>query len=107
MLVLLPASSGARSCPSSRSSSTAPWRGGLAHLRGHPELFDEELKALRADHTIVADLDSLTVTETAEQSKAINDVPGPCLVLAGAGMCNAGRILHHLRQNLWKRKPAS
>jgi metallo-beta-lactamase family protein len=32
----------------------------------------------------------------------INDCEGPCMVLAGAGMCNAGRILHHLKQNLWK-----
>ena len=32
----------------------------------------------------------------------INDQTGPCLVMAGAGMCNAGRILHHLKQNLWK-----
>jgi metallo-beta-lactamase family protein len=39
---------------------------------------------------------------TAEDSKRINEVPGPCLVMAGAGMCNAGRILHHLKQNLWK-----
>ena len=68
----------------------------------HPELFDEELTALREEHPLAADLSSLTITETADQSRAINDVPGPCLVLAGAGMCNAGRILHHLRQNLWK-----
>jgi metallo-beta-lactamase family protein len=39
---------------------------------------------------------------TAEDSKKINDQPGPCLVMAGAGMCNAGRILHHLKANLWK-----
>jgi metallo-beta-lactamase family protein len=32
----------------------------------------------------------------------INDQAGPCLIMAGAGMCNAGRILHHLKQNLWK-----
>ncbi len=68
----------------------------------HPELFDEELNGLRAERPIRADLDTLTVTATAEQSKTINDVPGPCLVLAGSGMCNAGRILHHLRQNLWR-----
>lgn len=68
----------------------------------HPELFDDELNALRQDHPIASDLDSLTITETADQSRAINNVPGPCLILAGAGMCNAGRILHHLRQNLWK-----
>ena len=39
---------------------------------------------------------------TADDSKKINDQPGPCLVMAGAGMCNAGRILHHLKANLWK-----
>ncbi len=32
----------------------------------------------------------------------INDVAGPCLIMAGAGMCNAGRILHHLKHNLWQ-----
>ena len=36
------------------------------------------------------------------ESKALNHVHGPCLIMAGAGMCNAGRILHHLRQNLWR-----
>lgn len=68
----------------------------------HPELYDEELRALGAEHTLLDDLDTLYLTTTVEESRAINDVPGPCLVLAGAGMCNAGRILHHLRQNLWR-----
>jgi metallo-beta-lactamase family protein len=68
----------------------------------HPELFDDELNALQEEHPFAADLESLTITATADESRAINDVPGPCLILAGAGMCNAGRILHHLRQNLWK-----
>jgi metallo-beta-lactamase family protein len=39
---------------------------------------------------------------TAEDSKKINDIIGTCLVMAGAGMCTAGRILHHFKQNLWK-----
>jgi metallo-beta-lactamase family protein len=39
---------------------------------------------------------------TAKDSKRINEVEGPCVILAGAGMCNAGRILHHLKQNLPK-----
>ena len=34
--------------------------------------------------------------------RAINEVTGACMVLAGAGMCNAGRIVHHLKANLWK-----
>jgi metallo-beta-lactamase family protein len=49
-----------------------------------------------------ADLKTMKMCATAEDSMKINDVPGPCLVMAGAGMCNAGRILHHLKQNLWK-----
>ena len=38
---------------------------------------------------------------TPDDSRKINDCPGPCLVMAGAGMCTAGRILHHLKPNLW------
>jgi predicted metal-dependent RNase len=48
------------------------------------------------------DLKTLTTCVTAEQSKTINQCPVPCLVMVGAGMCDAGRILHHLRQNLWR-----
>ncbi len=68
----------------------------------HPELFDAELRALGEEHPLEQDLDTLRITATAEESRAINDVPGPCLILAGSGMCHAGRILHHLRQNLWR-----
>ncbi len=68
----------------------------------HPELYDEDLRALGAEHSLLDDLDTLKITATAEESMALNEVPGPCLILAGAGMCNAGRILHHLRRNLWR-----
>ncbi len=68
----------------------------------HQELFDDEMKAFLAEKPLMADLKTLTLSVTAEDSKKINDQTGPCLVMAGAGMCNAGRILHHLKQNLWK-----
>lgn len=68
----------------------------------HPELYDEEALAQRRVGTLRENLNTLSLSVTADDSKRINDVPGPCLVLAGAGMCNAGRILHHLKQNLWK-----
>ena len=45
---------------------------------------------------------TLTLSLTADDSKKINDVNGPCVVIAGSGMCNGGRILHHLKANLWK-----
>jgi metallo-beta-lactamase family protein len=68
----------------------------------HVELFDEEFHALRRERPLVEDLRTLKATPTAQDSMKINDAPGPCVVLAGAGMCNAGRILHHLKQNLWR-----
>ncbi|HIG27079.1 MAG TPA: MBL fold metallo-hydrolase [Verrucomicrobiales bacterium] len=68
----------------------------------HPELFDRETRELRKDHPLHADLSSVKTTASADESKALNDVPGPCMILAGAGICNAGRILHHFKQNLWK-----
>jgi metallo-beta-lactamase family protein len=68
----------------------------------HPELYDDDLRAFMSVRPLLADLATLKATATADESKAINDVKGACMVLAGAGMCNAGRILHHLKQNLWK-----
>jgi metallo-beta-lactamase family protein len=68
----------------------------------HPELYDEEALQLRQNHTSFRDIPTLHFSTTADQSRALNDVTGPCLILAGAGMCNAGRILHHLKQNLWR-----
>jgi metallo-beta-lactamase family protein len=68
----------------------------------HEELFDDEMLEFLREGSLMADLATLKATPTADDSKQINDVPGPCVILAGAGMCNAGRILHHLRNHLWR-----
>ncbi len=68
----------------------------------HVELFDDAMRNYMREKLVREDLKTLKTTETAEASRAINNQNGPCLVMAGAGMCNAGRILHHLRQNLWR-----
>jgi metallo-beta-lactamase family protein len=68
----------------------------------HPELFDDEMNAFLRERPLREDLKTLKPTASAEESRAINDVRGACLVMAGAGMCNAGRILHHLKACLWK-----
>jgi metallo-beta-lactamase family protein len=68
----------------------------------HPDLFDDDMTRFMAEKPLRADLKTLTLCVTAEDSRKINDQAGPCLIMAGAGMCNAGRILHHLKQNLWK-----
>lgn len=41
--------------------------------------------------------DELIITASIEESKSINDKPGPYIVIAGSGMCEGGRILHHLK----------
>jgi metallo-beta-lactamase family protein len=68
----------------------------------HRELFDDAMTKFIAEKPLRADLKTMKMCVTAEDSMKINDQTGPCLIMAGAGMCNAGRILHHLKQNLWK-----
>jgi metallo-beta-lactamase family protein len=68
----------------------------------HMELFDAEFRALERERPLLKDLHTLRATPTAQDSIRLNDEPGPCLIMAGSGMCNGGRILHHLKQNLWR-----
>ncbi len=73
----------------------------------HPELFDDEMMAMRQEGVLREFFDQqVTFSLKADQSRAINSMQGPLLVLAGSGMCTAGRILHHLKQNLWRRETA-
>jgi metallo-beta-lactamase family protein len=66
----------------------------------HNELFDEEALAMLKSGELRTNLDTVKFTPSADDSRALNDMEGPCLILAGAGMCTGGRILHHLRNNL-------
>lgn len=66
----------------------------------HPELYDDEAIELAREGRFKIDLSTVKAARTAEQSKAINGVEGTCMVIASSGMCNGGRILHHLRRNL-------
>jgi metallo-beta-lactamase family protein len=68
--------------------------------RKYPDLFDEELIAWQNKGLLPLNRSIFKPSVTANDSKRINEIDGPCVVLAGAGMCNAGRILHHLKRNL-------
>ena len=70
----------------------------------HIELFHERMAKFVRERPLRADLFMMKLCETAEESRRINDVSGSCFIMAGAGMCNAGRVLHHLKQNLWKKE---
>ncbi len=66
----------------------------------HNELFDAESRAMIKSGELRRNLQSVRVCPTAKDSQALNEMSGPCMIMAGAGMCNGGRILHHLRHNL-------
>lgn len=62
--------------------------------------FDEEmLRMLKSDIPPLR-FPGLTMCRTADQSKAINFLKEPCIIMSSSGMCNAGRIKHHLKNNL-------
>ncbi|MBV6478395.1 MAG: Ribonuclease [Ignavibacteria bacterium] len=68
----------------------------------HKELYDDEAAELFRQGVLKGDFTQMHISKTAEESMQLNEVSGPCMIIAGAGMCNAGRILHHLKHNLWK-----
>ena len=64
------------------------------------ELFDEEAKEMVTSGELRKNLDIAKPCPKPGDSRALNDVQGPCMIMAGAGMCTGGRIVHHLRYNL-------
>ncbi len=70
-----------------------------ADLRGY---LDEEALELVKDGTHMFNFTNLRMTETGEESKALNLDPTPKVIISASGMCDAGRIRHHLKHNLWR-----
>ncbi|CRX37953.1 MBL fold metallo-hydrolase RNA specificity domain-containing protein [Estrella lausannensis] len=66
----------------------------------HPDLFDEEATDWKRQGLLPLDRNWFQFCVSMEESKQLNSIEGPCVILAGAGMCNAGRIQHHLKFNL-------
>ena len=68
-------------------------------LRGY---LDEEALELVQDGTHMFSFSNLRMTETSEESKALNMDRTPKVIISASGMCDAGRIRHHLKHNLWR-----
>jgi metallo-beta-lactamase family protein len=68
--------------------------------RDHPECFDEETLAYIDNHEDPFGFRRLQYVREASESKKLNDLHGPFIVISASGMCEQGRILHHLRNNI-------
>jgi metallo-beta-lactamase family protein len=66
----------------------------------NPDRFDEETTRLRESFRGMPPLPNLVLSESSEDSRAINNLRGGALIIAGSGMANGGRVLHHLKHNL-------
>jgi metallo-beta-lactamase family protein len=68
----------------------------------HSECFDPQMRdaVLRGESPL--HFPEANFTPTVEESRAINDIRGGAMIISASGMCDAGRIKHHLKHNLWR-----
>jgi metallo-beta-lactamase family protein len=68
----------------------------------HRDCFDDEAMALEAKGENPFHFEPLQYVRHADDSRELNSVEGGAIIIAGSGMCTGGRIMHHLRHNLWR-----
>jgi metallo-beta-lactamase family protein len=69
-------------------------------FRLHPECYDQEARAFLQQKEDPFGFHRLQYTRSVDESKALNRLEGPCIIISASGMCEGGRILHHLKNNI-------
>jgi metallo-beta-lactamase family protein len=69
-------------------------------FRRHPECYDREAAAFDRAHGDPFGFGMLTMVESVDQSKRLNDMSGPMIIISASGMCEGGRVVHHLRNSV-------
>lgn len=69
----------------------------------HPDVFDEEAMSRFTEENFGDSL-KLHFVQSVQHSMALNKVRSGIIVIAGSGMCDGGRIRHHLKHNLWRQE---
>lgn len=67
-------------------------------------LYDKEATSFWQEHGPDLSMPNLHFSRTPDESRRINRIRAGAIVIAGSGMCNGGRIRHHLKHNLWRRE---
>jgi len=70
-------------------------------FKKNEDLFEEEVKEEIEHGDNPLEFNGLKFTKTAEESKALNETSEPSIIISASGMCDVGRIKHHLKHNLW------
>jgi len=73
-------------------------------FRRHTDDFDDETRAYILNGDNPLDFKNLVFTRTSDESKQLNFIDDPKIIISASGMCDAGRIKHHLKHNLWNPK---
>ncbi len=73
-------------------------------FRDHPECYDKEARLMIEGENSPFDFDGLTYVESVEDSKAIDHSPDPCIIISASGMCEFGRVVHHLKAFLGQKE---
>ncbi len=71
--------------------------------KNNEDCFNEEAKQLIASGINPLRFQGLKTSVTSDESKAINFIQKPVVIISASGMCEAGRIRHHLKHNLWRK----
>lgn len=69
----------------------------------YTRLYDETAAAFYKEKGALLNMPNLVFSRSADDSRAINRLDSGAIVIAGSGMCTGGRIMHHLKHNLWRK----
>ena len=71
-------------------------------FKKNPDCFDQETNEILLGGENPLELPEIIYTRTTEESKAINEDSRPGMIISASGMCDSGRIQHHLKHHLWR-----
>lgn len=73
-------------------------------LKSYPEYFNKRIKKIMQEDADPFDFKGLKFIKTVDESKYLNDLPQPCVIISASGMADAGRVKHHIMNNISNEK---